>query len=372
MQAFRRRRPANQNAVVANNTARQPAVIATTSVSTGSELLGEPETGRAARRHGRSFYLLTYLLTYCDVCSVPGINTPNLHVLVIQKQNAVCLFVVALVSRCTVCLFVAVLACPMSGSSFAPILLNSFKVIASLFLQYVVGALVAWAGVIKEADMRAFSAVMNAVLIPVLSVVSLGRGLSPAVFASDGWILALLGSLSMIAYAALAFALRPLAKPEPQFRRVYVLMMAIGNVVAIPLSVTQALCELGTFEAELPEDECLIRSRALVFTYVSFNSFFIWVVAYGYVVNGGPEATTAVETTPESAATAAKERLEESEGAEHGGVNQRTDARSVVLEEAATEAAQEAAAAPEPSRAAETAGHERETAAREKLEEPLP
>ena len=174
--------------------------------------------------------------------------------LVIQK-NAVCLFVVALVSPCTVCLFVAVLACTMSGSSFAPILLNSFKVIASLFLQYVVGALVAWAGVIKEADMRAFSAVMNAVLIPVLSVVSLGRGLSPAVFASDGWILALLGSLSMIAYAALAFALRPLAKPEPQFRRVYVLMMAIGNVVAIPLSVTQALCELGTFEAELSEDE---------------------------------------------------------------------------------------------------------------------
>ena len=68
----------------------------------------------------------------------------------------------------------AVRACPMSGSSFAPILLNSFKVIASLFLQYVVGALVAWVGVIKEADMRAFSAVMNAVLIPVLSVVSLG------------------------------------------------------------------------------------------------------------------------------------------------------------------------------------------------------
>ena len=224
-------------------------------------------------------------------------------------------------------------------------------------------------------------------------MVSLGRGLSPAVFASDGWILALLGSLSMLAYAALAFALRPLAKPEPQFRRVYVLMMAIGNVVAIPLSVTQALCELGTFEAELPEDECLIRSpnptatptrtptstpncnrnrnrnrnpaptlnpsriprclirsRALVFTYVSFNSFFIWVVAYGYVVNGGPEATTAVETTPESAATAAQESLEESQGAERTvpGVNQRADARSVVLEVAATGAAQEAATLPEP------------------------
>jgi hypothetical protein len=52
----------------------------------------------------------------------------------------------------------------------------------------------------------------------VLSVVSLGRGLSPAVFASDGWILALLGSMSMVALSALAIALRPLAKPEPQFR----------------------------------------------------------------------------------------------------------------------------------------------------------
>ena len=77
---------------------------------------------------------------------------------------------------------------------------------------------------------------------------------------------------------------------------------------------------------------------------------------------------TAVETTPGSAATAAKQSLEESQGAERTVA----DGRSVVLEEAATEAAQEAAAAPEPSRAAETAGHERETAAREKLEEPLP
>ena len=46
-------------------------------------------------------------------------------------------------------------------------------------------------------DMRAFSAIMNVVLIPLLSVVSLGRGLSPAVFASDGWMLALLGLFGM-------------------------------------------------------------------------------------------------------------------------------------------------------------------------------
>ena len=63
------------------------------------------------------------------------------------------------------------------------------------------------------------------------------------------------------------------------------------------------------------------------------------------MVGGGPEATTAaVEATPESAATAAKEGPEESQGAERvvAGVNQRTDEHGVVLEEmAATEAAQE-------------------------------
>ena len=62
MQAFRRRRPANQNAVAANNTARQPAVIATTSVSTRSEPLGEPETGE--QRGAMAVFLARYLLTY--------------------------------------------------------------------------------------------------------------------------------------------------------------------------------------------------------------------------------------------------------------------------------------------------------------------
>ena len=65
MQVFRRRRPANQNAVAANNTARQPAVIATTSVSARSEPLGEPETGEqrgamAVLLAAGYFFFLTY------------------------------------------------------------------------------------------------------------------------------------------------------------------------------------------------------------------------------------------------------------------------------------------------------------------------
>ena len=51
----------------------------------------------------------------------------------------------------------------MASTSFAPLLLTSFKVIASLFVQYAIGAAVAWVGIIKEGDMRAFSAIMNVV-----------------------------------------------------------------------------------------------------------------------------------------------------------------------------------------------------------------
>ena len=81
MQAFRRRRPANQNAVAANNTARQPAVIAATTVSTGSELLGEPETGEqrgamAVFLAGLLTYLLTYLLTHFSTRNGP-LSTPS-------------------------------------------------------------------------------------------------------------------------------------------------------------------------------------------------------------------------------------------------------------------------------------------------------
>ena len=78
-------------------------------------------------------------------------------------------------------------------TSFGDLFLTSFKVIANLFVQYGITAAIAWRGVIKESDMRAFSAIMNVLLIPLLSMVSLGRGLSLDLFSSDGWVLSLIG-----------------------------------------------------------------------------------------------------------------------------------------------------------------------------------
>ena len=193
-------------------------------------------------------------------------------------------------------------------TSFGDLFLTSFKVIANLFVQYGITAAIAWRGVIKESDMRAFSAIMNVLLIPLLSMVSLGRGLSLDIFTSDGWVLALIGLATLSEFALLAFLLRPLAQPTPQFRRLFVLMMTIGNVVAIPLSITQSLCELGAFEEEFDTDECVLRSRALVFMYVFFNSFCIWVVCFGYLQGDIPEVaeTKPADAAPADAASAAK------------------------------------------------------------------
>ncbi|EOD30775.1 hypothetical protein EMIHUDRAFT_232366 [Emiliania huxleyi CCMP1516] len=167
---------------------------------------------------------------------------------------------------------------------FSGLLLTSFRVIVSLFIQYAIGAAVAWFGIVREADLRGFGAAMNTIFVPLLSIVALGRGLSVELFVSDGWVLALIGLVSMCEFAAIGLLLRLVALPSPAFRRPFVVAMALPNVVAIPLSVTQSLCEMGAFDVEFETAaECVLRARALVFMYVCFNSFNVWVVGFGYL-----------------------------------------------------------------------------------------
>ena len=148
-------------------------------------------------------------------------------------------------------------------TSFGALLLTSFKAIASLFLQYLIGATVAWFGIVKESDLRGFGAAMNYVFVPLLSIVALGRGMTADLFVRDGWVLALIGFLSMFEFATIGLLLRFVAKPSPSFRRPFVVAMALPNVVAIPLSVTQSLCEMGAFDAEFgaPGSTRRIRRR---------------------------------------------------------------------------------------------------------------
>lgn len=155
-------------------------------------------------------------------------------------------------------------------TSFGDLFLISLKAIVVLVLQYTVGVIAGYKGIIKESDLRGFSSMMSFILVPVLSLVSLGRGLSVERFRTDGWVLAIIGVTSIWEFALIGYLLRKVARPPPQFHRLFLCMVALPNVVAIPLSISQTLCELGSFDAEFDSRaECVLHSRTLVFMYIS-------------------------------------------------------------------------------------------------------
>ena len=144
-------------------------------------------------------------------------------------------------------------------------------------------------------------------------------GMTVDLFVRDGWVLALIGFVDVRVLAAIGLLHCFVAKPSPSFRRPFVVAMALPNVVAIPLSVTQSLCEMGAFDAEFGapgstlgsefgRPECVLRSRALVFMYICFNSFNVWITAFGYLAAArrrrrkvpapAPASTTDVPTAP--------------------------------------------------------------------------
>mgnify|MGYP007078185642 CR=1 FL=1 len=143
--------------------------------------------------------------------------------------------------------------------------LTSVQAIANTLIQYVIGVVAAYTNVVREEDLPGFSQMMNFMLVPILTVVSLGSGMSMTLFLSDGWKLALIGLVAEWEFTALALVLRRFVQPSQQFRRLFVLVVCFPNVVAIPLAVTQTLCELGIFDGEVPRAECVTRSRALIF-----------------------------------------------------------------------------------------------------------
>ena len=153
-----------------------------------------------------------------------------------------------------------------SMAGFGVLFLTSFKAIVTLLIQYALGVLLGYRHIIRPSDMRAFSTAMNMLLIPLLSFTSLGRGLTLERFVADGWVLALFGFISLYEFAIIGLALRWVAAPPPVFRRLFVMLVAFPNVVAIPLSITQTLCELGTFDDEYASrEQCVLQSRASVF-----------------------------------------------------------------------------------------------------------
>lgn len=162
----------------------------------------------------------------------------------------------------------------------------SIESVATLLLQYIAGGAAGYTGLVSEADVRPLGTITNLLLVPCLSISSLGRGLSVEVFVTqNGWVLVVIGFVSSLCYAAIGFALRLIAKPEPAFARLFVIMLAIPNIVAIPIALTQSLCLFGAFDVEFEGDraKCVERALAYIFLYVSLDSINTFIIAFSYM-----------------------------------------------------------------------------------------
>lgn len=193
----------------------------------------------------------------------------------------------------------------MGGESISSLFLTSLEAISTLLVQYLIGALIAWKGLVTPTDIKGLNSVLHLILIPSLSIASLGEGLSVELLGSEGWILAVIGFLAMVEFALFGLALRTIAKPSAAFHRLFVICCALPNVVAVPLSITQNLCELGAFDDEFASaPACAKRARTYTFMYILFNSPMIWVFAYSYLTMNTTTAPIQSKTLEPAVTTA--------------------------------------------------------------------
>ena len=163
----------------------------------------------------------------------------------------------------------------------------SVKAVANVLLQFSIGIVLAYKGIITNNDVGGFSKAMNYVLVPCLSFSAIGANLSQELFLREGWILAVTGLLACYEFFFLAILVRPLVKPNARFGRLFAVMMALPNAVALPVEITTTFCRLGVFDSDFSSaGECREQALLYIFMYLAFNSLSIWVVFYNYLREG--------------------------------------------------------------------------------------
>ena len=159
-----------------------------------------------------------------------------------------------------------------------------------------IGCVAGYTGMISEVDLRGYGPAMGKIFTPCLTISALGRGLSfDLCFRQGGWVLSVIGFVSSLLYTPIGFALRRLARPEPEFARAFVVMCCIPNIVAIPITVSDFLCQQGAFDAEFMTAgaeldavrlRCTERARAYVFLYIALDSINTFIIAFSYLALG--------------------------------------------------------------------------------------
>lgn len=192
------------------------------------------------------------------------------------------------------------------------IALFSVKAVANILLQFSLAIVLAYMGYITDKDVEGLSRVMNYILVPLVAFSSIGSRLSQEIFMQEGWILAVIGLFACFEFFALGWLMRPLAKPTNRFKRLFCVMMALPNLIALPVEITQTLCQLGVFASEFPDvADCNAQALLYIFMYIAFNNFCIWILFFNYLQEGNKlypaDAAANVEDASETKPSATTE-----------------------------------------------------------------
>ena len=146
----------------------------------------------------------------------------------------------------------------------------------------------AYKGLVSEANVRSLSPMMNLLLMPSVMIASLGRGLSLEVFLDErSWMLPVIGVCTGWFFGILGIGLRYIARPQPAAARLFVVMQANPNLVAVPITLMESLCAMGVFSSEFSNTaDCADRGRAMVILYAALDSVNTFVVAQSYLSGG--------------------------------------------------------------------------------------
>lgn len=142
-----------------------------------------------------------------------------------------------------------------------------------------VSQLTSKSGLLYPELMKSIAGLATQILIPCLSVTTLGSRLSLDVLA-DVWPVVLFGlTNSIVAFMVGGLTAIP-AKPPLHFRRAYLVSCTFNNVVAVPLVMLQTLCDRPQLS---DEEDCFERASSFVFVHLFGFSLTFWTIGVAYL-----------------------------------------------------------------------------------------
>lgn len=171
---------------------------------------------------------------------------------------------------------------------------TSTRAVFSMLIVLVVGIVFAY---FKKIDTQGLSSAGQAIsylYVPAILFYSFAKGLSVDVFEGGGWMLIVLGAVTVPLSALMAYPFMRAGQTPDWFQRWFLFGCTFQNTVAMPLVLIQTICYQidfakppnpanpanATTSELLTSEECIARAQTYLFLYIFVNGLMFWIVAY--------------------------------------------------------------------------------------------